>query len=171
MNFGDILDQYEKSQKNKKPQVQTSHKKPNAPQKMTKNILRTCDTHTAMTKWLNSHIVQDKDSDNASKEKALRHITNTMAQNMKIDAKLDLHGLTSDQAWREMENFTTYCIRQGYEKIMFIHGKGNHNANSTCVLSDTVSIFIAKHDKLGMSGHPPLKQGGKGATWVLIKQS
>ena len=56
--------------------------------------------------------------------------------------------------------------------MLIVHGKGNHRLESQniCPLAETVRLFIETDSRLGASGHPENKQGGKGATWVIIKQ-
>ena len=67
-----------------------------------------------------------------------------------------------------MQIFTENCIRKGYKKILFIHGKGNHSQDP--VLGNLVRLFIEHNPKLGKSAHPDAKLGGSGATWVMIKR-
>ena len=112
--------------------------------------------------------IVDKDSGFEKEEEKRKSQSSVYIKNLSIDASLDLHGLTQDEAWNSMQIFTENCIRKGYKKILFIHGKGNHSQDP--VLGNLVRLFIEQNPKLGKSAHPDAKLGGSGATWVMIKR-
>ncbi|MCR5386313.1 MAG: Smr/MutS family protein [Treponema sp.] len=112
--------------------------------------------------------IVDKDSGFEKEEEKRKSHSSVYIKNLPIDATLDLHGLTQDEAWNSMQIFTENCIRKGYKKVLFIHGKGNHSQDP--VLGNLVRLFIEQNPKLGKSAHPDAKLGGSGATWVLIKR-
>ena len=112
--------------------------------------------------------IVDKDSGFEKEEEKRKAQSSVYIKNLPIDASLDLHGLTQDEAWNSMQIFTENCIRKGYKKILFIHGKGNHGQDP--VLGNLVRLFIEQNPKLGKSAHPDAKLGGSGATWVMIKR-
>ena len=114
------------------------------------------------------NIIVDKDLNSQKEEENKKAKSTQYAKNLPVDATLDLHGLTQDEAWNSMQIFTENCIRKGYKKILFIHGKGNHSQDP--VLGKMVRLFIEQNPKLGKSAHPDARLGGSGATWVLIKQ-
>lgn len=89
---------------------------------------------------------------------------------MPIGAKIDLHGLTREEAWSRLDGFIRECSRRNIKKVLIVHGKGNHCENQVSVLSSMVRTFIEVDDRLGASGHPDKKLGGTGATWVIIKK-
>jgi DNA-nicking Smr family endonuclease len=84
------------------------------------------------------------------------------------DAVLDLHGLTRDEAWRSLEDFFRAGKQRGLEKLLVIHGKGNHSPEGS-VLGRTVRDFIERCPFAGESGRGDAASGGSGATWVLLK--
>ncbi|MDR1178184.1 MAG: Smr/MutS family protein [Spirochaetaceae bacterium] len=102
----------------------------------------------------------------------------------KPDAVLDLHGLTRDEAWQSLDLFFEDAGNRGFEKVLIVHGKGNHAEEkdgwgpSAKVLPSTgsaplkllVKTFIDHCPLAGESGYNPARQGGSGATWVLIKK-
>ena len=112
--------------------------------------------------------IVDKDSGFEKEEEKRKSQSSVYIKNLSIDASLDLHGLTQDEAWNSMQIFTENCIRKGYKKILFIHGKGNHSQDP--VLGNLVRLFIEQNPKLGKSAHLDAKLGGSGATWVMIKR-
>ena len=87
----------------------------------------------------------------------------------KPDASIDLHGLSRDEAWQALEVFFLENSRCGSEKLLIIHGKGNHGSES--VLKEMVRQFIECSAIAGESGHNPARGGGTGATWVILKGS
>ena len=141
MNFGDILDKWERGQS-----------------RVSKD--------NAMETWLENNEVYDKDA-NADKtfspseqRRRLRH--------SRPDDTLDIHNLTTKEAWLSLDNFFTKARDSGYKKLRVIHGKGNHSQGEA-VLGKTVRDFIEKCPFAGESGHEKAPSGGSGATWVLLK--
>jgi DNA-nicking Smr family endonuclease len=86
----------------------------------------------------------------------------------RADAAIDLHGLTRDEAWAALENFFNDGKRRGFEKLLIVHGKGNHSPGEA-VLSRTVREFIERCPFAGKSGCGNAASGGSGATWVILK--
>jgi DNA-nicking Smr family endonuclease len=91
-------------------------------------------------------------------------------RNKKPDAELDLHNHTREEAMQEMENFFNDSKEKGLEKILIIHGKGNHSSGEA-VLKRTVMDFIEHCPFAGESGRGKTSAGGEGATWVLLKEN
>ena len=87
------------------------------------------------------------------------------------DASIDLHGLTRDEAWNSLDTFFEDSRRKGFEKVLVIHGKGNHAApaGGEGVLRDLARQFIESCSFAGESGHSSNRDGGSGATWVILK--
>ncbi|MDR2900026.1 MAG: Smr/MutS family protein [Treponema sp.] len=170
MNFGDILDQWEESSKKKKVSEQKSSKKAN-PDRTEKVFppepeLKKIDP---LTLWMRRYGVEDKDAvekeqkaDSAERRQRLLH--------KKPDATIDLHGLTRDEAWTSLEAFFQDSRRRGFEKLLVIHGKGNHSSGDA-VLKRTVRDFVERCSFAGESGQGNASQGGGGATWVLLKET
>ena len=184
MDFGDILNQWSE-QENKKPVKQTgpqvSHKKANAPTKEEKEAVKQGYTYEQMMEednkkrmnpmniWLNRYGTVDKDkvADEAEENQHLQ--SREYLREMKPEARIDLHGLTRDEAWDKLQTFVSDCARRGLKKILIIHGKGNHSSGTDPVLGSMVRTFIEQDARLGTSGHPDRVWGGNGATWVIIK--
>ncbi len=164
MDFGDILDQWDESEKKKKSsQNNTSSKKAN-PDPKPQPELKKIDP---LTLWMRRYGVEDKDaaaergeSSAAERRRRLLH--------KKPDAMIDLHGLSRDEAWASLDAFFKDAKRRGFEKILIIHGKGNHSSGEA-VLKRTVREFIERCPFAGESGHSSVSQGAAGASWVLLK--
>ena len=184
MDFGDILEQWDKEQKNKnkpKKENQKSHKLANALSIDEKNAIKQGYSYeqvmqqdnerraNPMTVWLNRYGTVDKDkiADEAEKEALLSN--REYLKNLRPEAVIDLHGLTKDEAWQKLNGFVGECKRKGLRKILIVHGKGNHSHGSDPVLGPMVRLFIEQDSRLGSSGHADRNNGGNGATWVLLK--
>ena len=189
MDFGEILDKWDKSQKEKPKQVQKpagSGKKLNAPsliekeeekqarlakksvpQKL-KEAEKAKKDGELMQQWLLRYGVIDKDK--AAEEEREEKLSEDMehVKYMPAEATLDLHGMTRDEAWITLDRFVESCQKRRIRKALIIHGKGNHSSENP-VLGGVVHSFIERDYRLGASGHPDKKQGGRGATWVLIR--
>lgn len=123
-----------------------------------------------LTAWLRIHGVQDKDRDapdddlsDSEKRQRERLI------NKSPDAVLDLHGLTRDEAWDRLGMFFNQAKSHGAEKVLIIHGKGNHSEGEA-ILKRTTLQYIEQCPFAGQHGHPPAEGGGSGATWVILKK-
>ncbi len=183
MDFGDILNQWDsmgkKPAQKKGPQV--SHKKANAPTKEEKEAARQGYSYeqqqalesrkraNPMDVWLNRYGTVDKDKVADEAEEAQRLNSREYLHALKPEARIDLHGLTREEAWDKLNIFVGDCKRRGLRKIMIVHGKGIHSTGSDPVLGPMVRSFIEQDSRLGTSGHPDRNNGGNGATWVLIK--
>ncbi|MDR2661392.1 MAG: Smr/MutS family protein [Treponema sp.] len=85
------------------------------------------------------------------------------------DGTIDLHGLTRDEAWNALDIFFTDAKNRGLEKLLIIHGKGNHTLEQG-VLAKTVREFIERCPLAGESGYSNASNGGTGSTWVIVKR-
>ena len=89
-------------------------------------------------------------------------------KNKKPDAEVDIHGLNRNEAWQTLETFFRESKSANHEKILIIHGKGNHSTGEA-VLKRMVLEFIEHCPFAGESGRGKAAAGGEGATWVLLK--
>jgi len=87
----------------------------------------------------------------------------------KPEDSIDLHGLTRNEAWNALTAFFNDAKAKSLEKVLVIHGKGNH-ALETGTLKKTVREFIERCPFAGESGYSDAKSGGTGSTWVLLKK-
>ena len=189
MDFGDILNQWDTiesdSKKKTKAQIQEENKprprKANAPRLEKKEeyepVVEKVNYNSAhkanpMDVWLRHHGVIDKDALAIREEERNKSKDREYLKKRAVDATVDLHGLTRDEAWERLDLFVADCQRRGFEKILIVHGKGNHSQNQqdVSVLATMVRQFIECDIRLGASGHPDKKLGGNGATWVFIKK-
>lgn len=195
MDFGDILDEWEKQTakpagkkaiqaQKRAEQLKTEqgqktlsqaamegaeHVGADQKQRSSKASVKKVDPLTA---WLRVHGVEDKDRlapDMELSDMELRQRERQRLIHKAPDAVLDLHGLTRDEAWDRLGLFFAQAQRHGAEKVLIIHGKGNHSEGEA-VLKRTTLQYIEQCPYAGMHGHPPAEGGGSGATWVLLKK-
>jgi DNA-nicking Smr family endonuclease len=120
-----------------------------------------------LNKWEKNNEIYDKDTE-AGKAHISPQERRSRLKNKKHDAELDIHGLTRNESWQALEIFFDASKEKGLEKLLIIHGKGNHSKGEA-VLKRTVMEFIEHCPFAGESGRGKTVAGGEGATWVLLK--
>jgi DNA-nicking Smr family endonuclease len=160
MNFGDILDQWERQNSGlsggKKAGAGKALSEPDLPQKA-----------NPLDVWLRRNGVWDKD---AAEEDSVRNgaVRRHRLRHKRPDAEIDIHGLTRVEAREALERFFNAARDKGLEKLLIIHGKGNHSPHEA-VLKRSAREFIESCPFAGESGQAKTEAGGTGATWVLLK--
>jgi DNA-nicking Smr family endonuclease len=163
MSFGDVLDEWEKI-KRENPGLRGGQASPPPkapPPTVNEDLLA----------YLNRHGVVDKDAggrDEEAEEAAERADSREWLA-MPAQANVDLHGLTEAEAITRLRIFIDQSLRQGLRKILIVHGKGNHSVTGESVLARSVARFLERHPMTGRSGTPPRNEGGRGATWVILR--
>ena len=198
MDFGDILNQWDdlcrQGEAEKKAKARGTNKPrprlPNAPrlEKTESSKTLVIETQWAdsepeeetelpsvnpMDLWLRRYGVVDKDSLAQEVAERERGQNREYLKKLPFGAKIDLHGLTRDEAWERLDAFIGDCSRRGIQKVLIVHGKGHHSKEKSdvSILSAMVRTFVELDRRLGASGHPDKKLGGNGATWVIIKKN
>ena len=120
-----------------------------------------------LNKWEKNNGIYDKDMEAGNAQTNPRERRSRL-KNKKPDAALDIHGLSRDEAWKALEIFFNDSKEKGLEKILIIHGKGNHSTGEA-VLKRMVMEFIERCPFAGESGRGKAATGGEGATWVILK--
>ncbi|MEE0999284.1 MAG: Smr/MutS family protein [Treponemataceae bacterium] len=193
-SFADILDAFEKMEKESKSKAKNKSSgqewryKKTEPTKVTlerkfseENKLKQEETKNQqkkekiekinpMTMWLRRYGVVDKDAEEEKIQAKMNQLDRNYLRNMAPEASIDLHGLTKEEATLRLDAFVNECCRRKLTKILIIHGKGNHSTTEP-VLAKFVHDYIERSYRLGESGHPDKTEGGRGATWVIIKNT
>jgi DNA-nicking Smr family endonuclease len=90
-----------------------------------------------------------------------------------IQAHLDLHGLTTDDARFVLDEFIIESVRAGFTCVRVIHGRGHHSHEHLPILKDNVQRWLASKR---MSRHvvaytsARFCDGGGGAVYVLLRK-
>jgi DNA-nicking Smr family endonuclease len=161
MDFGDILDQWDRQT----TRARKGGKGGSGDGKAGKEPERV----DPLAAWLRVHGIYDKDAEAEAARADDAGVKRRRLLAKAADAVLDLHGLTRDEAWTALDTFFRDSRRRGFEKVLVIHGKGNHSQGDI-VLKETVRSFIENCPFAGESGHGGTAMGGSGATWVLLKE-
>lgn len=99
-----------------------------------------------------------------------RHPGSAGSRRSDPQAVLDLHGMNSREAEQALERFIRTARRRGLHKVLIVHGKGHHSSGEP-VLQGVVRDFLEKCRYTGAFGPAVRKHGGRGATWVIVRNS
>ncbi len=87
-----------------------------------------------------------------------------------IEARLDLHRMTVEQARREVFQFLRECYYYELRTVIILHGKGDRNPDRVAQLKSHLSVWLPQIDEV-MAFHSAQKQhGGTGAVYVMLKK-
>jgi len=144
-----------------------------------KDIYEQWEKKTGSVQGTDVHGTYDKDAalDREEAQATARGERRARLLRKKPDASIDLHGLTANEAHDALQSFFSNSKHAGFEKLLVIHGKGNHqrnapssnNAPRESVVRDTALRFIESCPFAGEHGYSSAKDGGTGATWVILK--
>ena len=88
-----------------------------------------------------------------------------------IDARLDLHGMTQEEAHRHLARFLAHHQRQGARCLLVITGIGERTTGGT--LRRMTPRWLAEPENAGrVTAYSPAQKrhGGEGALYVLLKR-
>jgi DNA-nicking Smr family endonuclease len=87
-----------------------------------------------------------------------------------IGGELDLHGMVSVEAKKELSEFIKGALLRGIRCVRIIHGKGLRSSNNGPVLKPLTVKWLSRHDEvLAFCTARPV-DGGSGALYVLLKK-
>ncbi len=90
-----------------------------------------------------------------------------------IEARLDLHGHTREEATVALERFVVAAVGAGRRCVLVIHGRGLNSGDAGPVLGDVVQRALSAGPvarAILAFTHAGLAQGGDGATLVLLRK-
>ncbi len=88
-----------------------------------------------------------------------------------VDAEIDLHGLTSNEAKRQLLHFLHDCVQNDCRCVHIVHGKGYRSADNHPVLKNSLNLWLRQHKDVQAFCSAPPKDGGTGAVFVLLQLS
>ncbi len=181
MDFEDILRQWDDIRKKEK-QRKPAHGKPasgtpgplkNAGEKKEVPGPTTLSSRDYLSHWITMHGVEDKDlrpvTDAPSDDRQARIEEAERFRKIRPQASLDLHGKSSAEAVPLIADFLGRSRRSGYEKVLIIHGKGNHSPDDH-IMTELVRKALESSDLAGNFGPAGKEDGGRGATWVKVRK-
>ncbi len=90
-----------------------------------------------------------------------------------VQAHLDLHGLTSDEARAEVEKFLLGARSDGRRCVLIIHGRGHNSKEGIPVLKERLKVWLTRgrigRGVLAFCSARPV-DGGAGAVYVLLRK-
>lgn len=86
-----------------------------------------------------------------------------------IQAELDLHGHTGDEARVALAEFLNRCLRTDRRCVRIIHGKGHGSKNRLPVLKNKVRHWLTQREDVLAFCQARAVDGGAGAVVVLLK--
>lgn len=86
-----------------------------------------------------------------------------------IEASLDLHGSTLDEARLRMDRFLSSCLQHSLRSVRVVHGKGHGSKNNAPVLKETVRRWLTQIEAVMAYVECAERDGGAGAVLVLLK--
>jgi len=86
-----------------------------------------------------------------------------------IQAKIDLHGLISDEARAYVASFISDCKKRGIRCVRIVHGKGLGSYNREPILKNKLRGWLMQKDEVIAYAEAKKQDGGSGAVIVLLK--
>ena len=86
-----------------------------------------------------------------------------------IQAQLDLHGLTREEARGALSLFLASALKQGQRCVRVVHGKGLGSKHRIPVLKDKVRRWLSQSDAVLAWVQARAPEGGTGALVVLLR--
>jgi len=87
----------------------------------------------------------------------------------RIEASLDLHGCTLDEARRRLDQFLDSCITHDIKCVRIVHGKGHGSRDGEAVLKQTVRRWLTQMQCVKAYTECSEADGGAGAVQVLLR--
>lgn len=87
----------------------------------------------------------------------------------RIEAEIDLHGMTAGEAMTELMDFLHESHQRGLRCVRIIHGKGLRSGNAGPVLKAHVAGWLTQCDEVLAYVSARSTDGGTGAVYVLLR--
>lgn len=88
-----------------------------------------------------------------------------------IDAEIDLHGLNTHDARRQLLHFLHNSVEEGFRCVHIVHGKGYRSQDNLPVLKNELNRWLRQHKDVQAFCSASPKDGGTGALLVLLRLS
>lgn len=88
-----------------------------------------------------------------------------------IDAEIDLHGLNTPDAKRQLLHFLHNSVEEGGRCVHIVHGKGYRSLDNMPVIKNELNRWLRQHKDVQAFCSASPKDGGTGALFVLLRLS
>lgn len=85
-----------------------------------------------------------------------------------LDGEIDLHGLNSHEAKRQLLVFLHDCLKEGGRCVHIVHGKGYRSQENYPILKNNLNVWLRQHKDVQAFCSALPKDGGTGAVFVLL---
>ena len=92
---------------------------------------------------------------------------------VRLEARLDLHGMIQEEARRALEDFIERAWHSGLREVLVITGKGTRADGAIGILRQAVPGWLndpVNRNRITAFTHAARKDGGEGALYVRIKK-
>lgn len=87
-----------------------------------------------------------------------------------IEARLDLHRLTVEEARREVFRFLKDCYQYELRTVLILHGKGERNVDKIAAIKSHLSVWLPQITEIMAFHSAQQRHGGTGAVYVMLKK-
>lgn len=88
-----------------------------------------------------------------------------------VDARLDLHRMTVEQAREEVFGFIREAQQYDLRSLMIVHGRGSHSRSGPAILKSHVNQWLPEFEEVQAFVSAQPRDGGVGAVYVLLKKT
>lgn len=85
-----------------------------------------------------------------------------------VEAVLDLHGKTIEEARETLGKFLSYCQQNGIRHVIIIHGKGR--SHSKPIIKNKLNHWLRQTEQVLAFCSAAPKDGSSGALYVLLRR-
>ena len=82
---------------------------------------------------------------------------------------LDLHGMTTNEAYRALERFLDESVMQKRQHVLIIHGKGRGSKTGRPIIKNRVFDWLRQYPDVLAFCSANQNDGGTGAVYVLLR--
>jgi DNA-nicking Smr family endonuclease len=150
-----------------------------SPKTRQKSVVSNEDPNFAYRRYQASHSMPDnKIADNVKGEEKLYFCRPNVNEKklQKLQAGLfnkshclDLHGLTEDEAIKQLHDFIYAASRRKIEMVVIVHGKGSRHGGALPILKNSVNQLLRQLDNVLAFCSARQEDGGSGAVYVLLQ--
>lgn len=87
-----------------------------------------------------------------------------------IEARLDLHKLTVEEARREVFRFLKDCSDYELRTAIILHGKGDRNPDKIAILKSHLAVWLPQIDYVMAFHSAQRHHGGTGAVYIMLRK-
>jgi len=100
-------------------------------------------------------------------------VSNKILRNLRkgqynVEAKLDLHGMATDEAFKEVSAFIHACQTDEVRVVLIVHGKGQRGAP---ILKNRLNHWLREMPAVLAFCSAAQKHGGSGAVYLMLRRN